>query len=685
MAAKCGPKFLWEDSRLDKLTNQGAAGPHILPRAWPEQSFLFWDDVFIAGQPTGLPEIDKGEPLYPRRVPKAENLLIASDPVANFSRQAGRKPFLRMLFSPPLFHVEVSNPLRRQMPLLRFANYGLDRLNPYSPRKELSHDRNAGDINLSCAPPSFCPMRNVSLKIAGCQGGYLAVLMLVCSGGRPLLAESNDSLLDLFIKKGFVTEQEAASVKSEADRIHTNTPTAAATSPWKIGKGLKSAELFGDVRLRFEDRKVEDPSGGSINLQRMRYSLRLGLRGDLYDQFYYGLRMDTAANGRSPWVTMGTSTSGSTYQGPFGKSTAGINLGQAYIGWKPVDGVDLTAGKMPNPLYVTPMVWDSDLNPEGFAEKFKATVGEADLFANFGQFLYQDTNPQKASAGYFFAIPSSTADLPFLLAWQAGFNYHLTEKVSLKVAPVIYNYLHTGSNPSTTSAYPDFSGIYVGEGSTNNITSGNGGAWSGYPNGYYDGFTANQTGLNNLQVLEIPWELNWQLTRVQWRLFGDYAQNLDGAARARAAYAASRSAFSPLGGGDTRVISSAQTADTKAYQFGLGVGTAGLNYGPTQGMVYGSSGQRHAWEVRGYWQHVEQYALDPNLVDSDFFEGRLNMEGFFGAISYALTENILGTVRYGYASRINDQLGTGGSNLDIPQMNPVQHYNLFQVDLSLRF
>jgi len=82
---------------------------------------------------------------------------------------------------------------------------------------------------------------------------------------------------------------------------------------------------------------------------------------------------------------------------------------------------------------------------------------------------------------------------------------------------------------------------------------------------------------------------------------------------------------------------------------------------------------------------VEQYALDPNLVDSDFFEGRLNMEGLYVALAYSFTDNILGTFRYGYARRIDDKLGTGGSNQDIPQMNPIQRYNILQADLTFRF
>ncbi len=72
-------------------------------------------------------------------------------------------------------------------------------------------------------------------------------------------------------------------------------------------------------------------------------------------------------------------------------------------------------------------------------------------------------------------------------------------------------------------------------------------------------------------------------------------------------------------------------------------------------------------------------------MDSDFFEGRGNMEGIYAALSYALSQNFLATVRYGHAGRINHNLGTGGSNQDIPQMNPIDAYSIVQVDASLRF
>jgi len=511
--------------------------------------------------------------------------------------------------------------------------------------------------------------------------------IVFCTAFNGFCTDVQDPVLNLLLKKGVVSEEEARNAQIEADSLRTNGVMPSSESKWKISNAIKSIELFGDVRLRYEERQVNDPDEGKIRLQRLRYAVRLGLRGELFDDFYYGLRLDTAVNPRSPWVTFATSASGTPYQGPFGKSTAGVNIGQAYLGWREGGWFDITAGKMSNPLYTTPMVWDNDLYPEGVAERFKYTVGQADFFATFGQFIYQDTNPTETSPGYFgigsfYPSPSgSSSDLTFMLAWQAGVNFHFTTNISFKVAPAFYSYTGHGVDTTQTASLtaPGFAGTFVGQGATNGATGIPAAGFSGFPAGFYDGFNANQTGINNLEILDIPWQFDFKVARLNARVFGDYAQNLDGRARARAAFEASNSAILQQQVGGVRAIQSAQVNDVKAYQIGFALGNGDL------GLVYGATSRRHTWEARAYWQHIEQYALDPNLLDSDFFEGRGNLQGIYTALAYSFTDNFIGTVRFGYANRINDKIDTGGSNQDIPQMNPINRYHLLQVDLTMRF
>ena len=318
------------------------------------------------------------------------------------------------------------------------------------------------------------------------------------------------------------------------------------------------------------------------------------------------------------------------------KNSDTIGIGQAYLGWRASDWLELTVGRMPMPLYVTPMIWDSDINPEGAAEKFKYSVGNVDLFATFGQFVYQNSNPSTS-------IPSSDT---FLLAWQLGANFKLAKDTTFRIAPVLYNYTGSGQNNGLNQP---FSG--QGLDGLNPDTPG-----------------YNQNGINDLLVLETPVELNFKLGEHNARVFGDFAYNFDGNNRAQAAVAAT----APDGN-----LPFAVTGQNKAYQVGVGYGNLGL--------VYGQTSKKNTWEARVYWQHVEQYAADVNLLDSDFFEGRANLQGVYAAFAYSITDGIIATIRYGYAQTIDSRLGTGGYNNDLPILNPVNNYNLVQLDLTWRF
>lgn len=486
--------------------------------------------------------------------------------------------------------------------------------------------------------------------------GALAAVAAVSNG---TCAETPDPLLDMLIKKGILTEQEAHEVQAEAQ---TNA-VALPASKWRLSDSIKNIALFGDVRFRYEYRGARNVPGGSPDTyyrERWRYALRAGIRGDLFDNFNYGFRIETSSNPRSTWVTFADDSNPT----PSAKSSDGLAVGQVYLGWKPAGWYEMTVGKMPMPLYTTPMVWDSDIAPEGAFEKFKYAFDNVELFAQSGQFIYQDQSPDHA-------IPSSDT---WLMAFQAGGTVKIDKNSSFKVAPVVYKYFGQGV-PEGASGYSQLSIPYVGQG----VPPG-GGTITGTNR---NDRQFNQNGINNLLILEVPAEYNVRLGQYHARVFGDFAYNLQGDDRARAAFKAGNPgglAVSAFPG-----LSQPATGQNTAYQFGIGFGNEGPVYGPTQGLVYGSTSKKRTWEARVYWQHVEQYALDVNLMDSDFFEGRANLEGLYAAVAYSISDAIIGTVRYGYARRINDKLGTGGNNLDLPALNPIDHYNLIQLDLTWRF
>ncbi|HWD18864.1 MAG TPA: putative porin [Verrucomicrobiae bacterium] len=540
--------------------------------------------------------------------------------------------------------------------------------------------------------------------------------------GAAIAQNSTDALLDKLVQKGILSGQEAQDLKSE--NLTNSAPPAPQGLQWKITHALKNIELFGDLRFRYEYRSAQFGSGlatypaadyagtKSVNLSdahdsldRFRYALRFGARGDLTDDIYFGLRFETSPNPRSPWNTFGNSSGSSApYQGPFSKANNyGIFIGQAYLGWKPADWVDVSLGRIAQPLYTTPMVWDSDYCPEGAVEKFSYKVGKADLFATFGQFIYQDTSPGNGSQviGVVGEGNSSTGmgvgnNAPWLLAWQVGVNYHISTNMSFKVAPAIYNY--TGRGNATAG----FFGPFVGQGTSFglnyvNLTSSSSTVpgISGKPNPvipapataagntYINGY--NQTGINDLLIMEIPAELNFKLGSLPARVFGDFSVNWNGDQRARAAYAAGEADYpfealqTPTGLGQPNPFPNGPVlGQDKAWQIGLAVGTS-------PDLTYGRVARKNTWEARVYWQRIEQYALDPNLIDSDFFEGRGNMEGIYAAFAYSFTDAMIATLRYGRAERVDKSLGSGGFNADLPLPNPITKYDLVQLDLTLKF
>lgn len=485
-------------------------------------------------------------------------------------------------------------------------------------------------------------------------------------------AQDASALLDLLVKKKIVTEKEAQSLRADlakqrnASNSATQTSSAASTATvssgdkWKLSTPLTEIELYGDARVRFESRSGEtgapstlDPAHDTVQRNRERYRLRIGLRGTLADDWFFGVRLETSQNPRSTNVTFGddTSTTSAGGGGPFAKSSDGISVGQAYLGSKGLKDFTFTVGKMPNPFVSTLMVWDADINPEGLAEQWKHTfkLGGAsspkvqskdgkdiiapkpadgmtlDLFANFAQFVYDDANPENPIGPSPRGIPNTDA---WMLGWQVGAKLNFDKHTYLQVATTLYNY--TGAGDTFNRLYSGDPDILIGTPPTRT--------------------SLNQTGINSLLVYDMPFEFGWTMAKIPFRIFGDFAVNLDADERAAAAGHPEN--------GDQRY----------AYQIGIGAGKIKA---------------KRDWAVNVWWQHTEQYSLDPNLVDSDIFDSRVNMEGVALQGGYALSDAITLNLTYAYGRQSDLSLGTGGAG--DTSLNPLRDYQLFQADLNWKF
>src|SRR5438477_9637163 len=198
----------------------------------------------------------------------------------------------------------------------------------------------------------------------------IAVIVSLFAPSMPIFAQDAGALLDLLVKKRLISDQEAEEVRAEL------TKEAATTSggKWKLSSPITELELYGDVRVRYEYRGGRRPDDVAQEndwqeRERERYRLRIGLRGTLADDWFFGIRLETSNKRNSTNVTFG----GDGGTGPFAKDDDGMFVGQAYLGYKGFKDITLTVGRMPQPLVTTLMTWDADINPEGMAEQWKHT------------------------------------------------------------------------------------------------------------------------------------------------------------------------------------------------------------------------------------------------------------------------------------------------------------------------
>lgn len=452
--------------------------------------------------------------------------------------------------------------------------------------------------------------------MSGCA--LLAAWLGVCgAGGQQPQPSSGPSeaevLLNLLEQKGLITAQEAAQTRQELSR-RLGDAQAAEKEPDRVGlrSWVEKLDLYGDLRLRFEHRGGEDglaTGDDRMERNRWRYRLQAGANLDLGENWRAGLRVETGPGGRSSNVTFGDDS------GPWGKESDRLFLGLLYMQWTPCEWATLTAGRQANPFITTVLAWDHDLTPEGLSESVRYRNGSVEWFATFGQFLYDDANPDNP-----FGSGVSWSDA-FLLGQQVGIRWTPHKDWKLTVAPLLTFYSGAGDSFRTP-----FTGLTPGD----------------------------STGINDLCILETPIELAWSGWVVPVRLLGDFAVNFSGSDRARA-------------------------AGQSAYDDEIHAWLAGVELG--------SARKKGGWSVRVLYKETGLFALDPNLLDSDLFDSRLNLRGVAWQASYAFTDFLSLSLTYARAERKEKALPTGAVG-DLGGSSGtawLDDYQLFQADLNLRF
>ena len=185
-------------------------------------------------------------------------------------------------------------------------------------------------------------------------------------------------------------KEQIAAVEEKAEEAAAGEETRAETLGW-----AEKIKLKGDLRTRYqyqdEDDRVERSRG------RLRY--RLGVIAKPLEGLEVGAGLASGGGDqRSTNQSFDASFSGK-----------GINLDYAYMQYAFDNGVTAVAGKLKYKKYLwtpTDVMWDSDINPEGFSANYSRVNDWGGFFANAGVWVLEEN--------------SGVSDDPFMGYGQAG-------------------------------------------------------------------------------------------------------------------------------------------------------------------------------------------------------------------------------------------------------------------------
>jgi hypothetical protein len=234
-------------------------------------------------------------------------------------------------------------------------------------------------------------MKKQRYHIAKTMGAALLIAASWRASGQ-----SADAIVNKLVQKGVLTQQEADDLRKDADKDFAKSFAAHSGMPsW-----TKNITFGGDFRLRLEDQMYENSLGKPDRL-RFRYRLRYGGVWQAQDWATIGVRLGsgdfrTATGDSSP------NSNNQTMTHDFSKKPLYIDA--AYVTLKPPgqDWISVTAGKMNNmmwqPAFISPVVYDPDLTPEGAVEQFNFKFGENkqfQVFANAAEMVLDELSGNK--------------------------------------------------------------------------------------------------------------------------------------------------------------------------------------------------------------------------------------------------------------------------------------------------
>jgi hypothetical protein len=206
-----------------------------------------------------------------------------------------------------------------------------------------------------------------------------------------LFAQDSGPLIDLLIKKGIVTDQEAEDLRVSLVKDFTNNTAA---GKMNLSSALSEFKISGDMRIRHQyETQAPSVAAGSATVtnERTRERFRFRLNGDfaLQKGWTTGFAFESGQAADSGNQTFGGAN-----------DDYSLWLARAYVGWQVNPHFGFVLGKQKNPIYATDLRWDADINPQGAAENYKLFFGAKDtLEFRALQNIMEDRNERVAGPG----------------------------------------------------------------------------------------------------------------------------------------------------------------------------------------------------------------------------------------------------------------------------------------------
>lgn len=217
----------------------------------------------------------------------------------------------------------------------------------------------------------------MSIAQNGIAAVFFGMALMVASA-----ANAADPLVDVLVKKGALTKEEAESVQNR-----------------KVSSIVDRISFYGDVAVRQETQWFDDDDNDGRNRNRQRFRLRLGTDIERGETTLHVRLASSSGHQVSLYQTFDNFS-----------SPKPIWIDWAYIEYGRIPALTLLAGKMDLPFagsLTSDLVFDEDWSPEGFAEQVAFEHGaDHRLFLNLAQIVLDGD--------------TSGANSQWLLGYQAG-------------------------------------------------------------------------------------------------------------------------------------------------------------------------------------------------------------------------------------------------------------------------